>query len=298
MKPTLSILLLGFLLFSCDDSTNTNQSTTQEPATNSPFKVTEEGLTSKEVHLSDAEGNKIERLSVVYGERVYLSFKNMEGWQKDAQGAIEPGFGIEIIDKSGKKILSEADIASGTSIVPDPIEMNAGFVLAGQDFRVGETYTLASNLWDKKTNKKCAASVEVQLVANDKIKIENKGLEFNTAYLISVVTGMTMVDNKMKFDEDVNLIFDKLGGFELEKGLAFPGVSLKVVDATNEVILNFADLLKGTKGIKPEELTSQTAPLFSMSAGKGIKSPLAVEVKLWDKKSEKFILVTTSIDID
>ncbi|GAA3603127.1 hypothetical protein Q4Q39_13825 [Flavivirga amylovorans] len=101
----IKILVVTFLLlavFSCEF----NKSVSKDLTTSLTTKG--DGLSCDHVSLSDGT-NKINRNSFVYGEKFYLNFNNIKGFEK-VKNSVFPGMKLLILGKKGDTVMFSNDL--------------------------------------------------------------------------------------------------------------------------------------------------------------------------------------------
>ncbi len=286
---TIFILVIAFSFFSCDFRKSVSKDLNTGLTTNG------DGLSCDNVYLSNGE-QKLNGSSFTYGEKVYVNFENVEGFEKIGDNAF-PGLQILVVSQEGDTVLQHDDLYAkyedGINISPLLVQAN---ITVADPMHSNKNYTLHVNIWDKKGKGTYKAKMDFNIVPNDQIKVESNGVSYNEIYLFSLERKATIIDNKAKFNENIYVIFEGLEGFKNEAGKTFIGLSKKVTDADGKVILNEEDLL-GDSWMEATEIKSQLAPNFTLT-NPDIKSPVTCEVKIWDKKSESKIETSAQVNLE
>lgn len=290
MKNIIIVLGLSLLtLISCDFSKSVNVNLVTGLSTKG------DGLSCEDVYLSDGE-NEINRSSFVYGELFTVYFENIEGFSK-SDNNVFPGMSLSVKGEDGEVVLEYddlyADYTDGVDL--SPLVLSA-VITAAKPMASNSNYTLLINIWDKKGEGTLEAKLDFDIVLNEHIKIEANGVSYDEIYLFSQERGVTITGNSAFFNENIYLMFEGLEGFSAEGGNVFAGLSITAKDANGEVILSEEDLL-GDSGMEISEFSSQLAPNISFSDPE-IKSPVAFEIVIWDKKSENRIQTKVELNLE
>jgi len=220
----ITIALLLFALFSCEFRKSVNKDLITGLTTQG------DGLSCDNVYLSDGE-DKISRNSFIYGEKIYLNFENIEGFMKEEDFTF-PGMQMFVVKKSGDTVMQHndlyADDAEGINF--SPLVLNANLTIA-RPMVTNNNYTLYVTIWDKKGEGTFKAEMDFEVVSNDQIIIESNNVSYDNIYLFSAERKKAITDNKIKYNENVYMIFEGLSGFREEGGKVFPGLGMKATDS-------------------------------------------------------------------
>ncbi len=285
------VLVVSFILLmpSCEFSKTLNKDLVTGMVTNGT------GLSCDEVYLSSGE-EKISRSSFTYGEKIYVSFDNIEGFKKKEGNAI-PGLQMLVTTQSGDTILNYPDLYAkndqGFNLSPLALSTN---LIVADPLHSRYQYKLQIYIWDKNGTGKFSATMDFSVSPNQYIEIESKNISYNEIYLYSRVQGKVLTGNTIPSEEDVYLIFEGLKGFVEEGEMVFPGLSMMATDADGKVVLDESDLV-GEGGMESSNFSTQLAPSFIFS-GANIKNPIACEVVIWDKKGENSIRAKIELNVE
>jgi hypothetical protein len=254
-----------------------------------------EGLSCEKVYLS-LDDQEINRNTFVYGEKFFLNFNNLEGFNKENDYAF-PGMQLVVIDHAGDTVLQNKDVyATYTNGIKRSTLILKANITVGKPMYSNSDYTLFVKIWDKKGVGKFTAQMDFDVVANDIIKIETHNISYNEIYLFSDNRKKAILDDTIQYNDHVNLIFEGLSGFREESGKVFLGLSLKATDSRGEVILDEKDLI-GEMSLDISQLKSQIAPNFIFS-GSNIGNPVTCEIQIWDKKSDNWIKTSMMLHVE
>jgi len=290
MKTNVLIFVVSlFILFSCEFRKSVNKDLVTGLTTQG------DGLSCDNVYLSDGS-EKISRNSFTYGEKFYVNFENAEGFEIIGDHAF-PGIRLCVLNQARDTVLKYddlyADNADGLNISPLLLKT---YLTVASPIHSNKKYTLLINIWDKKGKGTFSANMDFDVIPNKQIEIESNHVTCEEIYLYAQERDVTVTDNKVKFNENIYMIFEGLGGFDEEDGKVFVGLGMKISDADGNLILNENDLL-GDSGMESSDLKSQLAPSFVLT-GSGIKNPVTCDVIIWDKKSESRIKASAKLNVE
>jgi len=283
-------VFLFVFLFACFQSCDTSKSVSKNLVTGMSTKG--DGLSCEDVYLSDGE-QEINRNKFTYGEKVYVNFVNITGFNKE-EGNAFPGMRLSVVGQQGDEVMSipdlYADYQDGIDI--SPLLLKANLTLA-DPIHSEQEYTLYIYIWDKKGDDTFNLEMDFEVKHDERIKIDNTGLSYNEIYLFSKESGKVLLEDDARFDEHVYLIFEGLEGFLEEAGEVSIGLALKVTDAEGEILIDEMDLI-GDSTMDPARIKDQLLPNFIIS-DQSIAVPVKCEIKVWDKKSDNKI--STSVEL-
>lgn len=289
MKTTALVITFTMIsIFSCDVRKSVHKDLTTGLISRG------DGLSCDNVYLSICD-ETISKNSFIYGETFEVNFDNIEGFNKVDNYAF-PGMELYVISERGDTALKTSDLYIDLNEGSDntPLLLLANVTAADPIFSNNE-YTLYIQIWDKKGDGNFSAEMDFNVVPNDKIKIESNQLFYDEIYLFSQQRQMTITNNTAGFDESIFMMFEGLDGFVVEGSMVYPGLSLVVHDADDNLILNEDDLI-GETGMDYFEVNSQLAPNFVMS-GSLISNPVTCEITIWDKKGDGSIKASAQLHI-
>jgi hypothetical protein len=253
-----------------------------------------DGLTCDEVYLSDGE-NKISRNSFTYGEKIYLNFENITGFVQ-LEGSAFPGMQLTVVSQKGDTVLKIDDLYTDYTegINGSPLLLKANLTIA-DPMHSNSEYTLHANIWDKQGKGTFKANLGFNVIPNERIVIESKGVSYDEIYLYSPENSATITGDNAGLNENIYMLFEGLRGFKQEAGLVNFGLSVKITDDAGAVVLNEEDLV-GDEGMEISKFNSQVAPNFNIN-DPGIRNPVTCEIVIWDKKSESSIKASVKLNI-
>jgi hypothetical protein len=276
MKFIIFLVVVSLATFSCDFKKSFNKDLVTGLTTSG------DGLDCEDVYISVDE-EKISRNSFIYGEDVYLNFKGIEGFTK-----------------AGEKILFEkdlyADYPDGVNL--SPLQLNANLTVA-DPIHSKNDYTLFLKIWDKKGDGTFTAEMDFSVKPNDKLEITTNKVTFNEIYLFSKNRKKVITNQKISFGENVYIIFEGLSGLNKVDGNVFPGLSLRVTDNTNEIILDYSDLFDeyNENGLAVSDFSNEVSANFWFTGSK-VNNPLRCEITIWDKKGDANLKAETELILD
>ena len=292
MKFIIFLIVVSLATFSCDFKKSFNKDLETGLTTSG------DGLDCEDVYISVDE-EKINRNSFIYGEDVYLNFQGIEGFTKEGENVF-PGMELFVTNKAGEKILFEkdlyADYSDGVNL--SPLQLNANLTVA-DPIHSKNDYTLFLKIWDKKGDGTFKAEMDFSVKPNDKLEITTNKVTFNEIYLFSKNRKKVITNQKISFGENVYIIFEGLSGLNQVEGNVFPGMSLRVIDNTNEIILDYSDLFDEytENGLAVSDFNNEVSTNFWFTGSK-VNNPLQCEITIWDKKGDANLKAETELILD
>ncbi len=284
--PVIALLMLA--LISCDSSKSVSKDLITGLTTRG------DGLSCENVYLSDGE-QEINRNTFIYGENIYVNFENIEGFIKN-DGYAFPGMQLSVINPAGDTVMNYpdlyADYPDGINISPLLLQAN---VTVADPIHSESKYALYINIWDKNGEGTFKATMDFNVTPNNQIKIESNNLSYDEIFLFSRKRNITITENEANFDENIYMIFEGLSGFMEDAGKVFLGLSMKVTDSEGEILINEEDLI-GDSSLELSEINQQIAPNYIIR-DTSISSPVTCEIVIWDKKSDRNIKASASLNL-
>lgn len=286
-----TLLSLGVLaLIACEFSKSVHKDLTTGLSTRG------DGLSCEDVYLANASG-KLNTSRFTYGDKIFVVFDDLKGF-KDENGSVVPGLSLTVTGKSGDTVLHAADLYSEypQGIRMSPLQLRADLTVA-DPMHSTHSYTLEIGIWDQRGKGTFSAVLPFEVVASERITIRSD-FRYDEVYLFSLTGQRVITDNKVTAGEDVYLLIEGLSGFETTGGHAFPGLSVRAEDDDENAVMDFADLFEeyseeGVQEEKVKQLISAQLSFPGISAGNRYKCIVSV----WDKKSEKRIDITTTLNL-
>lgn len=126
------------------------------------------------------------------------------------------------------------------------------------------------------------------------LKTVNTGLTFKESYLIA--DGVKTENNQVQIGQKVAIVFEGIEGFEQKNGKVFPSLGLVVMDAKNQMVLNYDNLLKSETGYDPKDATTLTG---SLTIGAPLKpgETYNLTVTVGDMESENAIVGNITLKV-
>jgi hypothetical protein len=242
---------------------------------------------------------KTTRNSFIYGETFYINFSNVTGLTKE-NGNVFPGMNLIVKNTSGDTLMQ-----TGELITNYPNGMNFTPLLLTADLTVatpiksGGDYTVIVNISDKKGTGTYRSKFDFKVIKNDKISVESSKVTYDEIYIYSQGNDKVIVDNKIKFDDNVYIIIEGLKGLTETNGMIFPGLSIKASDSAGNVVLESDDLFTeySVSGIAPSDLGERVSAHFNIP-GTQFNNPLHCELTVWDKKSDARVKVISDMEVE
>jgi len=256
-------------------------------------------ITCEDIYLTVNNG-VITRNSFTYGETFYVNFDDVKGFVKE-NGSVFPGMMMDIVNQAGDTIWKSGNLYSGSAegFNYSPLKLTADFTAAAP-VRSGKEYTLFVNIWDNKGEGTFKTKFDFKVKANALIKVETYGVSYDEAYLLSQGSNKVITDNKIRYNDNIYVIVEGLKGFREELGEVYPGISIKVLDAGNKVMVNSEDLFVkyDETGVSAADLTARVSTHFFSVQGDRFINPLHCETLIWDKKSDARIIVKADLTME
>jgi hypothetical protein len=255
-------------------------------------------ITCEEVYLT-VNGERTQRNSFIYGETFVLNFSNVTGLTKE-NGIVFPGMIMTVINTSGDTLMKTDDLISGypEGMNFTPLLLTADLTIAAP-IKSGGEYTVIINMWDRKGKGTFRSKFDFKVNKNDKIDIESSKVSFDEIYIYSKGSDKVIIDNKIKFDDNVYIIIEGLRGFSETNGMVYPGLSIKASDSIKNIILESKDLFTdySASGIASADLAQRVSAHFSIP-GTQFNNPLQCELTVWDKKSDARVKVSSDMVVE
>jgi len=244
------------------------------------------GLNCKTIYLT-SDDEKVNRNTFIYGNEFDVNFDNIDGFTKEKNSAF-PGLELIVTNKKGDTIMYNKDLYAKAvkGFDMSPLLLKTSITVANP-MMSNNTYTMYVNIWDKKGAGTYSAEMDFDIVPNKKIKVKSNAISYNEIYLFSDENKTTIIDNDVKLNKKIYLLFEGLEGFIEENGKALIGLSIIAKDSKGKLLLSEKDLA-GDAGMETSELTKQVAPFFIFS-DTNYTNPVTCEVTIWDKRSENKI---------
>jgi len=255
-------------------------------------------ISCEDVYLT-VNGEKTQRSSFIYGETFTFNFSDITGFTKE-NGNLFPGMIMNVINVSGDTIMRTGDLISGYPGGMDfsPLLLTADLTVASP-IKSGGQYTAIINIRDKKGDGTYRSTFDFTVKKSDRIAIESSGVTFDEIYLYSEGNDQVIIDNKIKYNDNIYIIIEGLGGFAETNEMVFPGLSIKASDATGNIVLESGDLFTqySASGIASPNLAERVSAHFSVPGGQ-FNNPLHCEMTVWDKKSDSKIKTATDLTLE
>lgn len=254
-------------------------------------------LTCENVYL-EMNGEKTSRNSFTYGETFYIFFDDIKGFASE-NGFVFPGLELNITDSSGDTILRADDLYSGYTEGMDfsPLRLSTDLTLA-DPIRSGAKYKVVVSIWDKKGSGTFRSEFEFDVEENKKITVRPRNTTYTEVYLFSQGNGSVIADNVIYFEDNIFIIAEGLKGFLEENGKVYPGMQLRGTDSKGNVILSYDDLFADNldPAIDASDFSSRVSANFRLT-GMEFNNPLSCEVRIWDKKSNASLTISTEMTV-
>lgn len=293
MKNLFVALFVTIVLFGCEVNSNNDINKSVE----TEMKLDESGLVCDDIYL-EIDGKKVDRTHFSYGEQVYFSFNDVEGFKRK-NDKFYPGLAVEIINsKTGDIVLENEDLFLETTGFSESVILLYSNVTVAFPHKNNETYKIEINIWDKKGDGKMNFEMPFTVNENEDFKVKTKDLTYDAMYFWNGTTDKFVANDKINEDHQLFLIFEGLKGFTAEDNLVYPSLSLQIVDNDGETIIDEANLFSEytENGMKVEEFNEQVYIDVKFFDDK-YANPLSFKTVLKDKKSGSKLQMETEIDV-
>jgi hypothetical protein len=229
-----------------------------------------------------------------------MNFDDVKGFAKE-NGNVFPGLVMAVISQAGDTVWQTDNLYSQYTegFNYSPLKLTADLTVAAP-IRSKNEYSLFIDIWDNKGEGTFKTKFDFKVRENELIMVETSGVSYDETYLFSQGSNKVITENKIRFNDNIYIIVEGLKGFKEEYGMVYPGLSMKVLDAANNIIVNSEDLFVNYSetGVSAADVTARvSAHFFSISGDKFI-NPLHCETVIWDKKSPARIKVKTDMTLE
>ena len=292
MKTTFVLFLIFPVLGSCQFSKSAKKDLL------SGLTSTGSNISCEDVYIT-VNNERTTRNSFIYGETFYLNFSNVTGLTK-VNGNVFPGMNMIVVDDVGDTLMHTDDL-----ITSYPDGMNYSPLLLTADLTVADPiksdgkYAVIINIRDKKGKGTYRSKYDFTVKKSDRIAIESSKVEYNEVYIYSQGNDKVIIDNKIKYNDNVYIIIEGLKGFAESNGMVFPGLSIKASDSAGNIVLESDDLFTeyNSSGIAADDLAERVSAHFSVP-GTQFNNPLHCELTVYDKKSDAKIKAATDLVVE
>lgn len=292
MKTSKTFLIIFLILLGCNFSKSIKKDFI------SGVSSTGNNITCEDVYLT-VNGERTQRNSFIYGETFILNFSNVTGFVKE-NGNVFPGMIMTVINPSGDTLMQTDDLITG---YPDgmnftPLLLTADLTVAAP-IKSGGEYTVIVDISEKKGTGTYRSKFDFKVIKNDKISVESSKVTYDEIYIYSQGNDKVIVDNKIKFDDNVYIIIEGLKGLTETNGMVFPGLSIKASDSAKNVLIESDDLFidYNSSGIASADLAQRVSAHFSIP-GTQFNNPLHCEMTVWDKKGYARVKVIADMIVE
>jgi hypothetical protein len=292
MKTTIFAILISVVLTGCQFSKSVKKDFI------SGLTTTGNNLSCDDVFLS-VNNEKTDRNIFIYGETFFINYNDIKGFTREKENVF-PGMELVIRNQAGDTVMQTNDLYSEypSGINYSPLKLTADLTVASPIKSKGE-YTLNVKIWDKKGPGIFTTKFNFKVKENEQITIDPSNVSYDEIYLFSQGSDKVITDNKIKFDDNIYLIFEGIKGFKAENGMVFPGLSLKATDSKNNMIIDYDDLFLdySETGLAATDFISRVSAHFKITRAE-FKNPLHCVLVIWDKKSDARVKVTANLILE
>ncbi|HNV95978.1 MAG TPA: hypothetical protein PKG63_05850 [Bacteroidales bacterium] len=286
------ILLLAVsttVFVSCDFNKSTSFNSTLN------LKTQGDGISCDNISIIDNEGNEIQSPTFIYGQEIFINFNNITGFTKE-NNFVFPGLKLLILSSKKDTVLYSddlyADNTDGFNL--NPLKLTANITLASP-MHSEDKYVAYLMIWDKKGTGTFKVEFQFNIIHNPEITVKSKDVEYEEIYLFDNESKQAITHNLISQNQKVFILFEGLQGFEIQNDSIACGISIKVTDKNNNIILDEADLMKDSK-MPLQEFNSQIAPYFLVTDSM-VENPLKCYCLIWDKNSSKSISAEFMVNV-
>ena len=291
MRKTIFLLLASVVFTGCKFSRSAGKDLI------SGLTTAGKDLSCNDVYIA-VDNDETKRNSFIYGETFVIYFNDITGFAVE-NGNVFPGMEIIISEKEGDTLMKADDLYEGYTegMNYSPLKLSADLT-AATPLRSKGKYTMIINISDKKGDGTFTTSFDFDVIENENIMVKPSNVTYDEVYIFSQGKNKVITDNKIDFEDNIYVIIEGLKGFREESGNVFPGLEMKAVDARNNLVLDYDDLFTeyNETGIAVSDFTSRVSAHFKIT-GTFFNNPLHCELKVWDKKSNAAIAVTTDMNL-
>lgn len=294
MKKVLFILIIPALIAGCQFSRSVKKDFV------SGITSSGKNISCEDVYVT-VKNERKQGNTFIYGETFVINFEDVTGLARTDE-KVFPEMTMTVVNTSGDTLFRSNNLTSGypDGISLSPLTLTANLTVAAP-IKSKEEYKLFVDISDKKGDGTFRAEFKFNVVENEKIAVEATGVSYDEVYLFSEGTGTVITDNRIKYDDNIYIITEGLKGFSETGGMVFPGLSVKVTDASGAKVIAGDDLFAGydATGLSSADLMRRVSAHFSIpKTDINIINPLNCEIIIWDKKSQAKIKVTASLTLE
>jgi len=289
-------ILLLFLIFPVLGNCQFSKSAKKDLL--SGLSSTGSNISCEDVYIT-VNNERTTRNSFIYGETFYLNFSDVTGLTKE-NGNVFPGMNMIVVNDLGDTLMHTDDL-----ITNYPDGMNFSPLLLTADLTVADPlksdgkYTVIINIRDRKGKGTYRSKFDFTVKKSDRIAIESAKVAYDEIYIYSQGNDKVIIDNKIKFNDNVYIIIEGLKGFAESDGMVFPGLNIKATDAAGNVVLDSDDLFTeySVSGIATSDFAERVSAHFSVP-GTQFNNPLHCKLTVYDKKSDAKIKAATDLVVE
>lgn len=281
----LLIASIGALFFAC----NMNKSVHVENG----LKYAAEGISVGEVKIRDSKGNTVELSNLTYGQQINVTFNDVNGFKAE-NNLYYPGLRLMILSSNNDTVLYYDDMYSNFDGLDLQNDVLIGTITLAKPMKSNESYRAYMLLWDKKSNGQVKLEFAFTLKPDLNLIVKANKVQYNEIYLLDMNQEEAVLSNEINNNTKYALVFEGLNGFVSINDSVYCGLSLKITGSKGTEYYNNADLI-GDMPYPWSEFSKSLTPYFVV---KDITdSPVKVEIKVWDKKSDASIEVDFSSNV-
>ena len=290
-----SILTVLILSQACEFEINTGAEK-KDPIPESSFKSS--GLNSDVVTMT-VDGEPSTSNIFTFGNVVKFEFNNVTGLKK-INNLTFPGMSMNITNTANDSTIYFVDdlllkIDDGTDL--SPLLLDAEFKTNLPHLN-NEKYNIEIKIWDKKGPGKMTFNLPFEVKAGDLLSIESNHLKYSNIYFWDDTDQKVVLDKNVNIRHKFILISEGLEGFDTVDEMAYPGISLLLVDKNGNEIIASENLLDADSenGINHLKLRDNQTPVTLSFTQGNAANPYHLATKIFDLKNpDKYILIETDL---
>lgn len=156
---------------------------------------------------------------------------------------------------------------------------------------------LASSCTNSSNSKEQSVSIgfaKGAKISSSGLQTINNGLTVKDSYFIA--DGVKTESTEVQIGQKVAIVFNGIEGFKEKNGKVFPMLSILVLDAKNQVVLTYDDLLKSETGYDVKDATMLTG---SLTIGDPLKQgeTYTLTVTIGDKENDSGIVGNITLKV-
>jgi hypothetical protein len=245
------------------------------------------------------EANGKETTSKLFTERemIKIGFDGVAGLARKG-GLAYPQMSFTIVNQKGDTLMSQENmlgsLKEGTK--SDPIALQVSF-RASLPYENKEKYKGIVTIWDTKGKGVYVKEIPFKIIANDLLKVSEKGISTSSLYLWDLENKLYVSSNELTVSKKYYFVIKGIKGLDEIDGKVYPLLSMEMTAEDGTVILDSKDIITemSQNGITAKELAESTLPIELTLIDGVLLNPYTLKIVLRDKKSRKKLVVKTKL---